>query len=84
MIDLQEATGALQAMLDKYVPGYFSSALAQGHVEKYRSGMGSPVCVYCIQPERVTAKEDKGVKDMMYYAGRRQEDDIRKARAKEG
>jgi uncharacterized protein len=51
--DIHEATAALQAILDKYVPGYFSSSLSKGHVEKYRSGMGSPVSVYSIQPQRI-------------------------------
>jgi nitroimidazol reductase NimA-like FMN-containing flavoprotein (pyridoxamine 5'-phosphate oxidase superfamily) len=55
--DLSEATQVLEAMLDKYVPGYFSEPLAHTHVEKYRSSLGSKTVVYRLTPALITAKE---------------------------
>jgi nitroimidazol reductase NimA-like FMN-containing flavoprotein (pyridoxamine 5'-phosphate oxidase superfamily) len=76
--DLQEATAALQAMLDKYVPGYFGQNLPSGHVERYRSPMGASTAVHCLVTERVTAKEDEGTPSQMFYPGRQQIDDVKK------
>ncbi|WP_369345654.1 pyridoxamine 5'-phosphate oxidase family protein [Caldalkalibacillus mannanilyticus] len=39
--DIEEATQAMQKMLDKYVPGYYDSLLTRSHVERYRSALGS-------------------------------------------
>ncbi|RAL20851.1 pyridoxamine 5'-phosphate oxidase family protein [Thermoflavimicrobium daqui] len=75
---LEEATDALEAMLNKYVPGYFLSKLSQTHVEKYRSGMGSPTVVYKLIPKHISAKEDPVQEENMYYTGRTQMDDLRK------
>lgn len=56
--DLNEATQALQSMLDKYAPGYYQNSLAKGHVEKYESSKGSKVRLYRITPSVITAKEN--------------------------
>ncbi|WP_309241944.1 pyridoxamine 5'-phosphate oxidase family protein [Brevibacillus daliensis] len=37
--ELDEATLVLQAMLDKYVPGYFNRALPKKHVQEYQSSL---------------------------------------------
>ncbi|SFJ68871.1 pyridoxamine 5'-phosphate oxidase family protein [Thermoflavimicrobium dichotomicum] len=76
--DLEEATDALEAMLNKYVPGYFKTKLSSSHVERYRSSMGSPTVVYRLTPSWITAKEDPVEEDKMFYPGRTQLEDIRK------
>jgi nitroimidazol reductase NimA-like FMN-containing flavoprotein (pyridoxamine 5'-phosphate oxidase superfamily) len=58
LTDPGRVTEAMQRLLDKYVPGYFRRSLAQAHVEKYRSKLGSRTVVYCLRPERMTAKEN--------------------------
>jgi len=68
--DIEEATGALQAMLDKYVPGYHKGPLSRQHVLKYRSSLGSGVAVFRIHPESITAKENPLKADMAFYPGR--------------
>ena len=75
--DLREATEALDAMLTKYVPGYYEKPLQSGHVESYVSGAGSHVGVYRLQAERVTAKQNAEDMGMMYYPGRTQRADLR-------
>lgn len=75
--DLSEATRALQAMLDKYVPGYFAAPLHSGHVETYVSGMGSHVQVYRLEGNRVTAKSCPVATEAMFYPGRTQIADVR-------
>ncbi|MFD0588102.1 pyridoxamine 5'-phosphate oxidase family protein [Paenibacillus sp. GCM10027627] len=57
--DLDEATDAMQAMLDKYVPGYYNTPLAKSHVERYRSSMGSRTAVFKLIAESRTAKENE-------------------------
>jgi Predicted flavin-nucleotide-binding protein len=57
--DLAEATAAMQAMLDKYVPGYYDLPLSSGHVEKYVSSLGSRTAVYKLTPDAITAKENE-------------------------
>ncbi|RIX59375.1 pyridoxamine 5'-phosphate oxidase family protein [Paenibacillus nanensis] len=57
--DIVEATEAMQAMLDKYVPGYYDSPLARSHVERYRSSMGSRTAVFKLVVQRRTAKENE-------------------------
>ncbi|WP_026678290.1 pyridoxamine 5'-phosphate oxidase family protein [Fictibacillus gelatini] len=73
--DLDEATGALQAMLDKYVPGYYNQPLAKQHVNKYRSSYGSAAVVYRIKPDEITAKENPLNPESAFYPGRRVGDD---------
>ncbi|RJE90809.1 pyridoxamine 5'-phosphate oxidase family protein [Paenibacillus sp. 1011MAR3C5] len=59
--DLTEATAAMQALLDKYVPGYYESRLAASHVERYRSSMESRTFIFKLVVRERTAKEN--VKD---------------------
>lgn len=69
--DITEATAAMQGMLDKYVPGYYDKKLAQTHVEKYQSSLGSYTLVFKLTPSEVTAKENKMVEEARFYPGRR-------------
>lgn len=74
--DLDEATSAMQAMLDKYVPNYYSSPLPKKHVEKYQSSLGSKTVVLKIKPLSITAKENDLDEQKEYYSGRSIHDDI--------
>ncbi|RJX41171.1 pyridoxamine 5'-phosphate oxidase family protein [Paenibacillus pinisoli] len=56
--DLAEATEAMQALLDKYVPGYYQSPLAASHVERYRSSIGSRTFIFKLVVRERTAKEN--------------------------
>jgi nitroimidazol reductase NimA-like FMN-containing flavoprotein (pyridoxamine 5'-phosphate oxidase superfamily) len=73
--DLEEATAAMQRLLDKYVPGYFSSPLSKHHVESYRSSMGSRTVVIKIVPHTMTAKEKPLKDERIFYEGRKVTDD---------
>ena len=78
--DLNEATSALEAMLCKYVPGYYDSPLHSGHVQSYVSGAGSHVAVYRLQPERITAKENPEDMSVMFHPGRTRTADVQRGR----
>jgi len=41
LTEINEATQAMQVMLDKYVPGYYDRPLGQPHLEGYVSLLGS-------------------------------------------
>ncbi|WP_027409064.1 pyridoxamine 5'-phosphate oxidase family protein [Anoxybacteroides tepidamans] len=73
--DLNEATAAMQQLLDKYVPGYFSAPLAKHHVDSYRSSMGSRTAVVKIVPTAMTAKEKPLKEERLFYEGRKVADD---------
>ncbi|MCP8971333.1 pyridoxamine 5'-phosphate oxidase family protein [Ectobacillus ponti] len=68
--DLDEATAAMQCMLDKYVPGYYDQPLAKSHVERYRSSKGSRTAVFKIVPTSLSAKENVLNEEASYYPGR--------------
>lgn len=68
--DLNEATAAMQAMLDKYVPDYYQAPLSKKHIDKYKSSLGSKTLVLKVKPTNLTAKENKLNKQMLYYSGR--------------
>lgn len=68
--DLNEATAAMQAMLDKYVPNYYLTRLSKTHIEKYQSSLGSKTLVLKVKPIKLTAKEHKLNEQMQYYPGR--------------
>lgn len=70
VVDLEEATSALDVMLNKYVPGYYEKPLFQQHVERYVSSSGSRVVVYRLVPERMTAKAAPIEVAHMFYPGR--------------
>lgn len=69
--DLEEATTAMQALLDKYVPGYYDQPLSRAHVEKYVSSLGSRTAVFKLTPDRITAKRnDSPEESRMFYPGK--------------
>lgn len=68
--DLDEATAAMQEMLNKYVPDYFIAPLSKAHVEKYQSSLGSKTAVLKLKPVTMTAKVHQGDEQMKYYYGR--------------
>jgi nitroimidazol reductase NimA-like FMN-containing flavoprotein (pyridoxamine 5'-phosphate oxidase superfamily) len=74
---LEELTAALQALLDKFVPGYFDAKLSSKHVDSYRSSLGSKTVVYCLEPDHITAKEDTVEGKQLFYPGRKQQDDLK-------
>jgi len=75
--DLDEATHAMQQLIDKYVPGYFSSPLSKHHVKTYRSSMGSSTVVLKITPHTITAKENPLDEQRKFYTGRTIQDDTK-------
>ncbi len=59
LTDSKEAAAALQILLDKYMPNYFSHPLTGTLIEKYRSAHdGNAVSVYRITSQEMTAKEN--------------------------
>lgn len=74
--DLNEATAAMQGMLDKYVPGYYDKNLSQSHVERYRSSLGSHTVVFKLIPKVRTAKENQLNPQLSFYTGRKVEMDL--------
>lgn len=73
--DLDEATEAMQAMLDKYVPGYYKEALSKTHVDKYRSSLGSRTAVFRLTASSVTSKESVSEGGSLFYPGKTVRDD---------
>lgn len=57
--ELSEATGAMQAMLDKYAAGFHKERLSSAHVERYVSSMGSRTAVFKLNVRQLTAKENE-------------------------
>ncbi|WP_236619621.1 pyridoxamine 5'-phosphate oxidase family protein [Bacillus sp. 1NLA3E] len=78
--DLDESTDALQAMLEKFVPGYFERKLSQKYVDSYRSSLGSKTIIYCVEPDQITAKEAVADQDLLFFPGRKQTNDLKKDR----
>lgn len=74
--ELEHATGALQAMLEKYVPGYYDTPLSRQHVDKYRSSKGAKAAVYKITPDELTAKFNPVNSEKMFYPGRHVKQDV--------
>ncbi|WP_409306112.1 pyridoxamine 5'-phosphate oxidase family protein [Peribacillus sp. SCS-155] len=68
--DLNEATSAMQEMLNKYVPGYYHSPLSKSHVEKYRSSLGSRTAVLKLVPESISAKLNEVNEAAKFYPGK--------------
>ncbi|ATO48012.1 pyridoxamine 5'-phosphate oxidase family protein [Brevibacillus laterosporus] len=77
--DPKEATGVLQVMLDKYVPGYFDRSLSEAHVTQYRSPLGSAVGVFKIVPTHISAKENPLKEHKLFYPGKKVTDDVKKS-----
>lgn len=74
--DLEEAVMVMQAMLDKYVPGYYEKALSKSHVDKYRSSLGSRTAVYKIEAKNITAKANPIQFEKLFYSGKTTQNDI--------
>ena len=68
--NLSEATNAMQALLDKYVTGYYNMPLSSQHVARYQSSLGSKTCIFKLTPTETTAKENIKIEDQLYYQGR--------------
>lgn len=68
--DPKERVEIMQAMLDKYVPGYFNNPLASAHLEKYQSSLGSKTAVFKLKAKKITGKENKLDEKMRFTPGR--------------
>ncbi|MFB6467748.1 pyridoxamine 5'-phosphate oxidase family protein [Cytobacillus sp. Hz8] len=68
--NLDEATAAMQLLLDKYVPGYYQQPLAKTHIEKYRSPLGSETKILKIPCKKLTAKKNELNPAIEFYHGR--------------
>ncbi|HWQ73762.1 MAG TPA: pyridoxamine 5'-phosphate oxidase family protein [Syntrophomonas sp.] len=67
--DTNEATAALQRLLDKYLPGIFKQPLSPALVEKYRSSMDTKAtAVFKIRPDILTAKENRVAPELLFGA----------------
>lgn len=73
--DLDEATAAMQVMLDKYVPGYYDKPLGRTHLDRYVSPLGSKTAIYKLSAVSLTAKEKAEIPDRMFYEGRTVQND---------
>ncbi len=68
--NLSEATNAMQALLDKYVAGYYNTPLSSQHIARHQSSLGSKTCIFKLTPTETTAKENIKIEDQLYYQGR--------------
>jgi nitroimidazol reductase NimA-like FMN-containing flavoprotein (pyridoxamine 5'-phosphate oxidase superfamily) len=68
--DLDEATEAMQGMLNKYVPGYYNQPLSKAHIDKYRSSLGSKTLVFKLNQTHLSAKENEPEDKNMFFTGR--------------
>lgn len=68
--NMDEGRDVMQAMLNKYVPGYYEKPLAKSHLEKYVSTLGSKTAIYKITPTDITAKENKLNETVKFTPGR--------------
>ena len=66
--DFSVDSGALHALISKYMPGFYRQTLSPQFIEKYRSGLdGNGVAVYRLLPEEITAKENVAVPDALFH-----------------
>lgn len=69
--DPGEAAGALQAVLEKFTPGFYRQTIGPKLVEGYRSGMdGKGVAVFRVTPEELTAKENAAPPESLFPTAR--------------
>jgi uncharacterized protein len=68
--DINEATEAMQVMLNKYVPGYYERSLGKSHFERYVSPLGSKTAIYKLNADSLSSKEKEVISDRMFYEGR--------------
>ncbi len=67
--DFEEAAGALQQLVDKYLPQYYHSSLSGKFIEKYRSALdGRRVAVYRLKPLEITAKENAVEEEKIFHS----------------
>ena len=67
MTDSEESAAALQKVVDKFMPNYYSQSLTGALIEKYRSSMdGKAVSVYRLTPQGITAKENSVDLDKLF------------------
>lgn len=67
--DSAEAAGAMQALVQKFMPGYYRQPIQRKLIENYRSSMDrNPVAVYRITPAVLTAKENSAPAEALYSA----------------
>lgn len=68
--DPGEAAGVLQALLQKFMPGFYKQMLRGKLVENYRSSMdGNAVSVFRITKEELTAKENAASPENIFHTG---------------
>jgi nitroimidazol reductase NimA-like FMN-containing flavoprotein (pyridoxamine 5'-phosphate oxidase superfamily) len=69
--DAKEGAAALQILLDKYMPQYYSQTITSHLISKYRSSIdGNAVSVYRITPQEMTAKENAVSFDKLFSHGK--------------
>jgi len=66
---LEESTAAMQAMIDKYMPGFYDHPLAAQHLDKYRSSLGSRTVVYKLTVESMSAKANALQEELLFHPG---------------
>ncbi|MDQ0203143.1 pyridoxamine 5'-phosphate oxidase family protein [Pectinatus haikarae] len=65
--DAEEKAAAMQAFVEKYMPGYYKKPLTAELMRNYKSGHdGRTVQVYKIVPETITAKENSATKEELF------------------
>ena len=67
--DFNEAAAALQKLIDKYMPEYYSRPITGPLLERYRSSFDNrAVSVYRITPQDMTAKENLAPPDKIHHS----------------
>lgn len=68
---LEESTAVMQAMIDKYMPGFYNQPLAAQHLDKYRSSLGSRTIIYKLAVESMSAKSNAVQEELLFHPGMR-------------
>lgn len=66
---LEESTAVMQAMIDKYMPGFYHQPLAAQHLDKYRSSLGSRTVIYKLTVESMSAKSNAVQEELLFHPG---------------
>ncbi|GMK40348.1 pyridoxamine 5'-phosphate oxidase [Paenibacillus sp. CCS19] len=66
---LEESTAVMQAMIDKYMPGFYNQPLAASHLDKYRSSLGSRTVIYKLTVESISAKSNAVQEELLFRPG---------------
>ncbi|PWW08569.1 hypothetical protein DFQ01_101292 [Paenibacillus cellulosilyticus] len=75
---LEEATSVMQAMIDKYMPGFYNKPLAAQHLDKHRSSLGSRTMIYKLAVESMSAKSNALQDELLFHPGMTLQDQIAK------